>query len=88
MDATTVQLSWSPPPLSDHNGVITAYTVSVVNTNTNEEQKIVVSSTSITLNSLDPFTNYNFGVTANTSVGAGPQSSFVSFLTHEDGQCL
>ena len=87
VNSSTVQLSWSPPPPSDQNGVITVYTISLVNMNTNQGSEYTTSHTSITISSLNPFTTYHCAIAANTTVGMGPLSNSIPFLTDEDGRC-
>lgn len=85
-NSTTAHLSWDPPPLSDHNGVITVYSITVLNKETDEEIEFTTITTRITVTDLDPFTNYGFSVTSNTAVGMGPESNIESFQTAEDGK--
>ena len=89
--------TWTPP--IPKNGIITAYTV-YCNTSANQvypEQAIgpniptirsVVNETMLTAifnTGLNPFTQYNCYVTANTSVGEGPPSQVVNTKTSESG---
>ena len=85
-NSTTAHLSWDPPPPSDHNGVITVYTITVLNKETDEEMEFTAITTTFTVTDLDPFTNYGFSVTSNTAVGMGPESNIESFQTAEDGK--
>ena len=85
---------WSPP--IPKNGIITAYTV-YCNTSASQaypEQMIgpnlatvrsVVNWTMLaaTITGLNPYTNYDCYVTANTSIGEGMQSNIVSNTTDE-----
>ena len=87
VNSTTVHLSWSPPTPSDQNGVIAVYTVSLVNKNTDQGSEYITSITAITISSLSPFTTYYYAIAANTTVGMGPFSTSIPFLTDEDGQC-
>ena len=75
---------WSEPPLHHHNGMITGYSVSLL-----QHDTVVMYSTnttSFTLTSLKPFSSYNFTVTARTSEGFGPYSNPLSFETLQDGK--
>ena len=84
-NSTAALISWSPPPQTDHNGIITTYTVTLVNKKTDLQIKYNTLATSLIVDTLSPFTNYELAVTANTSVGMGPQSVFLPFLTNEAG---
>ena len=44
--------------------------------------------TEVTVMGLLPFTNYDCSVTANTSVGEGPQSIILTQITVESGECV
>lgn len=63
------------------------YTISLVNMNTNTGSEYTTSLTYITISSLDPFTTYHYAIAANTTIGMGPPSASIPFLTDEDGQC-
>ena len=80
-----VMLRWSPPPLAGQNGVITSYTVIVMNMQTGTEQAYVCEVTSLSLSSLSPYTTYESEVAANTTIGMGPFTTSIVFLTPEDG---
>ena len=84
---TSVLLTWSPPPVADQNGVITLYTVEVINTATSDKDVYVTSANTLTVASLAPHTTYKCAVAANTSVGLGPYSTYLVFQTDEDGRC-
>ena len=84
--STSVLLSWSPPPAADQNGVITVYTVEVINTVTSNKDVYMTSSSTLTVVSLDPYTTYECIVAANTSVGMGPFSAKLAFQTVEAGE--
>ena len=90
---------WSPP--IPKNGIITAYTV-YCNTSASQaypEQMIgpniafvrtVVNGTKLTatFSGLNPYTNYDCYVTANTSVGEGSFSNIAIARTGESGECI
>ena len=80
-----VWLWWLPPPLAGQNGMITSYTVIVTNAKNGQEWTYVTEETSLNLSSLSPFTEYKSKVAANTSIGMGPSTTFIAFLTPEDG---
>ncbi len=87
LNSTYVQISWSPPPLSEQNGIISSYYLSVT------DSEIEVAFTplmtimmSTTFGGLLPYTTYYCTVAAYTSVGGGPFASFVYFETDEAGR--
>ena len=80
-----VQLWWLPPPLPGQNGVIKLYTVVVTNGQSGEEQIYVTDVTALNLSSLSPYTVYEVQVAANTTIGMGPFTTLMTFLTPEDG---
>ena len=83
-----VDLQWSPPPLSEHNGIIIGYTVSILNFDDgNETVQLSSNATSITIDSLLPYTTYKCAIAAYTSVGHGPFTAYdiCIFKTEEDG---
>ena len=84
-NSTAAHIFWSPPPHTDHNGVITVYTVTIVNKRTDMAFEYTTLDSTFIITILSPFTNYEFAVAANTTVGMGPQSTFVPFITDEDG---
>ena len=49
LSATTVSVSWQPPPLLDQNGVITAYQVVLVDTMDGSRKMSSVSGNTLTL---------------------------------------
>ena len=84
--STSLNISWSPPPEQDQNGVITAYNITYVTSGGN----IMVDSTSgstlsIELSGLLRFRNYNISVAASTSIGVGP-NVFITVTTDTDGE--
>ena len=85
-DSMQASVDWSLPPISEHNGVIIAYYVSLINPTTGNETAFITNSTDIILDDLEPYTTYQYAVAAYTSVGLGPLSSYYSFKTEEDGE--
>ena len=70
---------------ADHNGAITGYSVNVTNVENGITVQLFTSSTTLTVNSLEPFTVYAITIAAQTAVGAGPYSIGLSQITMEDG---
>lgn len=79
-------IDWNSPPSSEHNGVIIAYSVSLIDSITGDEAIFIYNSTSIILKDLQPYTAYQCAVAAYTAVGLGPMSSYYLFRTAEDGE--
>ena len=73
---------------ADHNGAITGYSVNVTNVETGITVQLFTSSTSLIVDSLEPFTVYAITIAAQTAVGAGPYSIGLSQITMEDGKDL
>lgn len=81
--STTVTLTWDPPPISSHNGIIREYTVTITDSN-NEQSLYNVSGNTLTVSDLAPYTQYDIAVSAYT-VTNGPFSSILSVTTNEAG---
>ena len=83
---TTILLTWSPPSMSDHNGVLTGYVIQATEIDT---QLTIQHATSVannfTISSLNPFSNYLCTVAAKTSVGLGPFSPGEVIQTQQSG---
>lgn len=86
-----VVIRWEAPESADQNGVIIDYLVNITIVSTGQSFARTTTTTSLSLNGLQPFTSYVCQVAARTQVGLGPFSTFVSFLTDETGnmmQCM
>ena len=81
-----VLITWSELSSVDCNGIITEYTISLLNIDSNEKFYFVSNSTSLTLENLSPFTSYKFSLAASTVVGRGPFSAHEYFKTLQDGR--
>ncbi len=87
LNSTDVQISWSPPPLSEQNGIISSYYLSVTDSDIEVAfTPLITNMTSTTFGGLVPYTIYYCTVAAYTSVGGGPLASFVYFETDEAGR--
>ena len=73
---------------ADHNGAITGYSVNVTNVENGITVQLFTSSTSLIVDSLEPFTVYAITIAAQTAVGAGPYSIALSEITMEDGETI
>ena len=90
--------AWAPP--TQKNGIITAYTVYCNTSATQVYPELVIGPNAPTIRSVvngttlnttfssgvNPLTNYNCYVTANTSVGEGAPSQSLTTRTSESGE--
>uniref|UniRef100_A0A1B0GN63 Fibronectin type-III domain-containing protein n=1 Tax=Phlebotomus papatasi TaxID=29031 RepID=A0A1B0GN63_PHLPP len=85
--ATTIAISWQPPPIERSNGRIIYYKVFFVEAGQSDSEATVttLNTTEILLDELKKWTEYKIWVLAGTSVGDGPKSYPVTVRTHEDG---
>ena len=72
----------------DQNGLIIRYTLTVVNTESGLIFQLSSNSTSLSIEALRPYMNYNFSAAARTIVGQGPFSSSISVTTPQDGKYI
>ena len=76
LTATSISVEWEAPLPQFRNGPILAYSLTVTDTISNS---VVYSSTLPTtatvISGLQPFTPYNFTLSARTSVGFGPSDT-------------
>ena len=87
LNSVDVQISWNPPSLSEQNGIISSYFLSVTDSETEVAfTPLITNMMSTTFGGLVPYTTYYCTVAAYTSVGSGPFASFVSFETDEAGR--
>ncbi|KAI6660977.1 hypothetical protein LOD99_13700 [Oopsacas minuta] len=78
LNSTALQASWSPPLISDRNGVITTYYITVTVASqevymTERNIQVSESVSSVELSGLEEYTRYGVVLTAATSVGKGPE---------------
>ena len=90
----SINVSWSPVPLEDRNGIIQGYQViyralpkgnnetKIVNVTINDQDK----RQTLTLEKLNEYTDYSIRVLAFTVVGDGPLSVAEVEQTLEDGK--
>ena len=81
----SISLSWFPPPDRDINGVITLYTVDVLEKETGRFWGKDSNVTDVVLNSLHPHYHYECKVAASTVGGYGPYSSSITVQTLQTG---
>ena len=86
VSATTMELSWQPPPLHQQNGLVQSYTVAVFEVDTNTTQQIFrdFMQNSIVLTGLHPYYIYTVSVAAYT-VGLGPATT-ITTTTEQAGK--
>ena len=79
INARSAQLSWTPVPRDQQNGIITGYSVQVVGPDFMQEISISdATTTSAEVSGLTPFTSYYFSISAMTVAGTGPPSRSLS----------
>lgn len=80
------RINWQPPNNEDQNGIITEYSVRIVNFDLENVTYLNVTDTDITVSNLQPFTQYEVSVAAHTSAGKGPFSAPQIVQTQESGR--
>ena len=85
VNATSLLISWEPPPTEDRNGIIRGYNISYNNISAEEPIALFVLGTSVVIGDLEEFTNYSVSVGATTVNGTGPFTSVV-VRTDSDGE--
>ena len=79
MNASSVIVSWVPPPEEDRNGIIQGYTIRVVGVHTAEDFTLSVTSTETVIGALHPFYSYKITV-ATVTIAHGPFSNPVTVM--------
>lgn len=89
LSPSTLSITWQPPALEGQNGIITSYTVRLIEQPTDMifTYQRGGSHTEIFITNLHPYYGYSCSVAAATSVGLGPYSAPFTLITHQDGQC-
>ncbi len=85
ISSSVVMLVWSPPPPIEINGVITHYTVNVVERHTGRQWTFVVIDNTLHVGGLHPHHYYDCIVSAVT-IGNGPFSDVLSVITETEGK--
>lgn len=80
----SVTLSWTLPPESGRNGMISSYTTMCSDINGNLFGPLTTVNNSATFEDLSPFTYHHCSVHASTNVGSGPAAT-LNFTTNSDG---
>lgn len=87
MNASTLNLFWSPPNVSDINGIIRHYRINVSVMETLEQYQYTALTTNFTINGLHPYYTYTVLVAAVT-IGAGPFTPGRSIRMPQDGMFI
>ena len=86
----SIFVTWGEVPVSDQNGVILSYTVTYEALPPSPGSKLTKTvnapNTSITLEDLNEFTDYNLTIFASTVKGGGSSSSPITVRTDEDSK--
>ena len=87
VNSQQIFLSWVTPEFGGRNGIITSYTVHVLEITTSTEFMYnVTNRTTILVEQLHPHYEYKCSVAAATIVGMGPYSAPIVIRTDEDGE--
>ena len=81
--STAFVISWDPPALIHQNGIVTYYTVILLEEETGVEYEHTSFSTSLSVHSMHPAYTYQCRVAAHT-VAQGPFSQPINVTTNED----
>ena len=89
MTSTSASFSWLPPCRT--NGIITKYSVTVINKDHEDngqlpETHFEYKDTSVRISNLLPYSNYTIDVKAVTEIGPGDPSAITNFTTKIDGK--
>ena len=76
-----VTFNWDPPPILEQNGVITVYSINITVANGGETIQRSSSETSLSIDTLMPFTTYFCIIAASTSVSIEPFSMVFTLKT-------
>ena len=85
LSSRSLQLSWSTPPSSCLNGLLTTFLVQVTEIATGKVIQNTSTDDYLEVTSLHPYYTYECVVAAATVVGPGPFSVAMSGRTNEDG---
>ena len=78
--ATSILVTWSPPPKDDQNGVIRGYNISyfVVGDELSTTMSTSETTTTINITGLAIYTEYSISVAAYTVIDTGPYDTVVT----------
>ena len=77
--------TWDPPLPEEQNGDIINYIINLTEADSGASFQLFSTNTSLSVNTLLPFTSYNLLIAASTSVGSGPFSTLLTLQTPQDG---
>ena len=90
VSSSSLEVSWSPPPQADRNGIITNYTVyyRVKGSDASPIKSVQTGSSAnqINVTGLSIYTEYSISVSASTSAGEGPLSNAIPVRTGESSE--
>ena len=75
--ATSILVTWSPPPEDDQNGVILGYIITYIIIGDELSTTMSTPETTINITGLAIYTEYNISVAAYTVIGTGPYDTVV-----------
>lgn len=82
----TLILQWDFPESEDQNGIIIGYVVEINATETGETFQLTSTLSTLTIDTLQPFTTYLCRIAARTRVGTGPYSIAITATTLQEGK--
>ena len=81
---SSIHITWDPPSVEDHNGVISEYVVNITEIVTQYFNQVVTNQTQIIIEDLKPYHIYHCYVSAIT-IDKGPYTTVITVLTGEAG---
>ena len=90
VNPASLNVSWQPPPMIDHNGMITGYTIQYTRTDMNNMMSVNVNSgtTQYTISGLVASTEYSVTIAVVNVNGTGPFSAAMNAMSGEPGKLL
>ena len=85
VNPASLMVSWQPPPMIDHNGMITSHVIQYTRGGTSNMTN-VNSGTTHTISGLVAYVDYSVTVAARTVNGTGTFSSAMVQRSGEDGE--
>ena len=84
VDSTTMKVSWKPPPMIHHNGLLTGYIIQYTSVGSSDTTSVTVTSgNTFIISGLDK-SNYSVSVAATNINGTGPFSTPTVLAPGED----
>ena len=85
LGSTSIHITWDPPAIEDHNGVIREYRVNITHIPTQFFVQQTTNQTQIIIENLSPYHIYHCYIVAIT-VDEGPYTNAITVLTNEAGE--